>query len=79
MKVYELIDKLMKAPAGSEVVVGMHSTLNTSVERVTNNTHGSVLVITGGDAQLIDTDDDECGLLSWHADRTEEDEADGES
>ena len=67
MKVYELISKLQKAPAGAEVVVGMTATLNASLEDVgielRDEEYGQI-ILTGGDAQVISDDGDELGYLS---------------
>lgn len=71
MKVYELIAKLQKAKAGADVVVGMHSTLNAACEHVQiefdDDDDCGQVIITGGDAELIDENGNETGLLSYHA------------
>lgn len=67
MKVYELIAKLQKAPAGAEVVVGMTATLNADLEHVNIEDNGEEcgqMILTGGDAQLISDNGDEMGYLS---------------
>ncbi len=67
MKVYELIAKLQKAPAGAEVVVGMTSTLNADLQYVSIDDNGDEcgqVILTGGDAQLISDGGDEMGYLS---------------
>lgn len=71
MKVYELLSRLEKAAAGADVVVGMHSTLNANIECVAID--DETVTITGGDAQLIDENGNESGLLSYHS-QVEEDE-----
>lgn len=67
MKVYELLAKLQKAPAGAEVLVGMHATLNADLLEIDiqpDDDECGQVVLTGGDAQLITDAGDEKGLLS---------------
>lgn len=67
MKVYELISKLQKAPAGADVVVGMCSTLNADLESLdiqADDDGCGQVVLTGGDAQLISDGGDQKGYLS---------------
>jgi hypothetical protein len=63
---------LEKAPAGAEVVVNMSTTLNATVESV--ETSDGELVITGGDAEVIDTNGDSMGWLSEISNVEEESE-----
>ena len=67
MKVYQLMSLLEKFPAGAEVVVGMRSTQNSELKNVDRcddgSPHGQV-VITGGDAEVINEDGDTVGFLS---------------
>ena len=70
MKVYELMNELQKAPAGAEVVVGMCATLNagivsvdTASESPSDGRFGQV-IITGGDAEVINEEGDSLGNLS---------------
>jgi hypothetical protein len=72
MKVYQLMTILEKAPAGAEVVVNMSTTLNATVESV--ETSDGELVITGGDAEVIDTNGDSMGWLSEISNVEEESE-----
>jgi hypothetical protein len=64
MKVYELIEALLKAPAGADVGVCMMNTLNSDVESVDTDSNDTYVFIHAGDAQVIDDNGDDMGLLS---------------
>lgn len=67
MKVYQLMSLLEKFPAGAEVVIGMHATLNTEIENIECCDDGSPsgqVVITGGDAELVGDEGVSVGFLS---------------
>lgn len=63
MKVWELIAELSKVRSGAEVVVSMHGTNNSEVIG-TSYADDDTFEITGGDAQLVDDDGNECQWLS---------------
>lgn len=64
MKVYELINELSKCPAGDEVYVSMTATATSELECVDKDAMAESVLLGGGDAQLIDEDGEELGLLS---------------
>ena len=59
---------LEKAPAGAEVVVNGYNTLNSKVEAFENGI--DEVVISGGDAEVIDDNGETLGLLSEVITRT---------
>lgn len=74
MKVYQLMTLLEKAPAGAEVLVQMSGTLNASVE-CANIEGDEQFVITGGDAEVIDSNGETIGWLSGLTEAESESEA----
>ena len=64
MKVWELMAKLSVAKANAEVLVQMESTENSRIVHVSDADCANVVSITGGDAQLLDNEGNEAGLLS---------------
>ena len=74
MQVWELMAKLSQARANTDVMVGLHGTLNSEQLCVHVSDDGSDVTITGGDVQLIDDNGNECGLLSELSAVDEDDE-----
>jgi hypothetical protein len=72
MKVYQLMTLLEKAPAGAEVLVGMTGTLNAEVEGA--EIDGEQVILTGGDAEVIDSNGDPIGWLSTLTEAAETEE-----
>jgi len=64
MQVWELMAELSQARANTNVMIGLHGTLNSEQLYVHISQDGAEVTITGGDVQLIDDNGNECGLLS---------------
>ena len=66
MKVYEMMNILSEAPSGAEVAVELCSTMRSEV--VNMFLDDETFVISGGDAEVIDSEGDSMGYLSGISD-----------